>query len=182
MINIFLIMGMFTFIINGTEVKHDYLDSQINISVSNFIDEYECYQEKHYFNGEKIDVIASKLNNHLKGVLKNKGQFIVEYSLSVGMDPYLAASVMLHETGCSWNCSYLATKCYNVGGNKGTPGCNGGGYRKFSSIDEGIRFAINKLNNYYQKGYKTPKQINPFYAEDQTWYKKIDNYMNKLKY
>ena len=34
---------------------------------------------------------------------------------------------------------------------------------------------------YYQKGYKTPKQINPFYAEDQTWYQKINNYMNKLK-
>lgn len=181
MINIVIIMGMLSFLINGTEVNHDYLDSQINISVSNFIDEYETYQKKHYFNGEKKDAVASKINKHLKGVLKNKGQYIVEYSLSVGMDPYLAASVMLHETGCSWNCSYLASKCYNVGGNKGTPSCNGGSYRKFSSIEEGIKFAINKLNNYYQKGYKTPKQINPFYAEDQTWYKKIENYMNKLK-
>ena len=181
MINILLFMEIFTILFKDIETNHDYLDTQINISVSNFIDEYESYQEKNKFNGEKSEVIASKINNHLKGVLKNKGQFIVDYSLSVGMDPYLASSVMLHETGCAWNCSYLASVCYNVAGNKGSPGCNGGSYRKFNSIDEGIKFAINKLNYYYQKGYTTPKQINPFYAEDQTWYQKINNYMNKLK-
>lgn len=181
MINILLVMEIFSFLFKDVEVNHDYLDSQINISVSNFIDEYEYYQEKHYFNGEKSDVIASKINRHLKGVLKNKGEFIVEYSLSVGMDPYLATSVMLHESGCSWNCSYLARVCNNLAGNKGGPGCNGGSYRKFNTIEDGIKFAIRKLNSYYQKGYTTPKEINPFYAEDKTWYKKINNYMNKLK-
>jgi hypothetical protein len=163
------------------EINHNYLDNQINISVSNFIDEYEYYQEKHYFNGEKSDVIAEKLNKHLKGVLKDKGTFITEYSLSVGMDPYLATSVMLHETGCAWTCSKLARTCNNVGGNKGKPGCNGGSYRKFNTIEEGIKFAIDKLNSYYQKGYTTPKQINPYYAADKTWYVKINNYINKLK-
>ena len=58
------------------EINHDYLDTQINISVSNFIDEYESYQEKNKFNGEKSEVIASKINNHLKGVLK-KGDHII---------------------------------------------------------------------------------------------------------
>lgn len=179
MINIVLIMNMFSFLFR--EINHSYLDNQINISVTNFVDEYKDYQEKNYYNGEKIDVIANKLNRHLKGVLKNKGQFITEYSLSVGMDPYLATAVMLHETGCAWNCSYLSRVCNNVAGNKGNPGCNGGSYRKFDSIETGMKFAINKLNSYYQKGYKTAQQINPFYAEDKTWYKKVNNYINKLK-
>lgn len=177
----YIVLFMSVFSVFFEEINHNYLDNQIKISVSNFIDEYEYYQEKHYFNGEKSEDIAKKINKHLKGVLKNKGEFITEYSLSIGMDPYLAASVMLHETGCSWTCSKLARTCNNVGGNKGNPGCNGGSYRKFDTIEEGIKFAINKLNNYYKKGYKTPKEINPYYATDKTWYKKINNYMNKLK-
>lgn len=179
MTNIMLVMGIFSLLFR--DINHDYLDYQINISVSNFIGDYEDYQEKHYFNGEKSEDIAKKLNKHLKGVLKNKGEFITEYSLSIGMDPYIAAAVILHETGCTWNCSYLSRVCNNVAGNKGNPGCNGGSYRKFNTIEDGIKFAIKKLNSYYKKGYKTPKQINPFYAEDSTWYKKVDNYVKKLK-
>ena len=179
MTNIMLVMGIFSLLFR--DINHDYLDHQINISVSNFIGDYEDYQEKHYFNGEKSEDIAKKLNKHLKGVLKNKGEFITEYSLSIGMDPYIAAAVILHETGCTWNCSYISRVCNNVAGNKGNPGCNGGSYRKFNTIEDGIKFAIKKLNSYYKKGYTTPKQINPFYAEDSTWYKKVDNYVKKLK-
>ncbi len=97
------------------------------------------------------------------------------------MDPYLATAVMLQETGCQWTCSKLTRTCNNVGGNKGKPSCNGGSYRKFDTIEDGIKFAINKLNSYYSKGKTTPKQINPHYAEDKTWYKKVENYMKKLK-
>ena len=97
------------------------------------------------------------------------------------MDPYLATAVMLQETGCRWTCSSLTRNCYNVGGNKGKPSCNGGSYRKFSSIDEGIKFAIDKLNSYYKKGLTTPEEINPRYASDKTWYKKVNNYIKLLK-
>ena len=115
MYNIVFFMGIFSFLVN--EINHNYLDNQINISVNNFISEYETYQEENTFNGESADEIAAKLNKHLKGVLKNKGEFIVEYSMSIGMDPYLASAVMLHETGCTWNCSYLSRVCNNVAGN-----------------------------------------------------------------
>ena len=179
MYNIVFFMGIFSFLVN--EINHNYLDNQINISVNNFISEYETYQEENTFNGESADEISAKLNKHLKGVLKNKGEFIVEYSLSIGLDPYLAAAVMLHETGCTWNCSYLSRACNNVAGNKGSPSCNGGSYKKFDSLEDGMKFAMRKLNNYYKKGKTTPKQINPYYATDKTWYKKVDNYIKKLK-
>ena len=180
MINI-LVTGSIMMNIFTTDINHDYLDSQIQIGVDNFKVEYDEYQKSHYFNGEHIDVIAAKLDKYLHSTLSGKGRFIAEYSLSVGMDPYLATAVMLQETGCQWTCSKLTRSCNNVGGNKGKPSCNGGSYRKFDTIEDGIKFAINKLNSYYSKGKTTPKQINPHYAEDKTWYKKVENYMKKLK-
>ena len=99
----------------------------------------------------------------------------------MGLDPYLAAAVMLQETGCYWTCSGLVKKCNNVGGQKGRPSCNGGSYRKFSTLDDGLRFTINKLNSYYKKGKKTPKEINPYYAESKTWHTNVERYMKKLK-
>ena len=67
MTNVMLVMGIFSLLFR--DINHNYLDYQINISVSNFIGDYEDYQEKHYFNGEKSEDIAKKLNKHLKGVL-----------------------------------------------------------------------------------------------------------------
>ena len=165
-------------------INYNYLDSSIN-ETFNYISEekkeHDEYIKKNYYNGEHKDTIAKKLNKYLNSTLKGKGLFITEYSISVGMDPYLATAVMLQETGCRWTCSSLTRNCYNVGGNKGKPSCNGGSYRRFSSIDEGIKFAIDKLNSYYKKGLTTPEEINPRYASDKTWYKKVNNYIKLLK-
>lgn len=185
MVNILLILSFFDVFFNTkNEIKYDYMDTQINICVENFKEEYnnyKKYKKENTWNGESKEKIVKKINRYLNSSLKNKGDFIVSYSIKKGIDPYLVTAVMLQETGCYWNCSRLVKACGNVGGNKGKPSCNGGSYRKFSSIDEGIKFAINKLNSYYKKGLKTPKQINPKYATDKTWYKKVNNYIKKLK-
>ncbi len=191
MIKIIIIMSLFTALFDeNIEVNHDYLDTQIEISIDNIEKENKEYIEKieeekyikeHSFNGELDTVIIQKINKHLNSTMKNKGKFIVDYSLKVGLDPYLAAAVMLQESGCAWTCSYLTRVCNNVAGNKGTPSCAGGSYRKFDTIEDGIKFAINKLNKYYQKGYTTAEMINPYYAQDKTWYKKVNNYIKKLK-
>ena len=97
------------------------------------------------------------------------------------MDPYLATAVMLQETGCYWTCSYLTRVCNNVGGQKGSPSCNGGSYRRVDTLEEGLKFTINKLNSYYQNGKTTPREINPYYATDKTWYQKVERYMDKLQ-
>jgi len=180
MIKLLLIVGIFTNIFNK-DINYNYLNNQIDISVSNFEESYFLYQSTHYFNGEHVDEIVKKLNKYLNSTLDNKGEFIVDYCMEVGMDPYLATAVMLQETGCYWGCSYLTRVCNNVGGNKGSPSCNGGSYRRFDSIEEGIKFSIRKLNSYYKKGLTTAEEINPYYAEDNTWYKKVNNYIKKLK-
>ena len=181
---ILLIISIFNMFYNKQFLNYDYFDTQIQISVENIRKEnkeYQVYLKNNYYNGESKKQIAKKLNKYLNSSLKNKGEFIVDYSLKVGMDPYLATAVMLQETGCYWNCSTLTKKCNNVGGNKGTPSCNGGSYRRFSTLNDGIKFAIDKLNYYYKKGYKTAKQINPYYAADKTWYVKVNRYIKKLK-
>ena len=89
---------------------------------------------------------------------------------------------MLQETGCKWNCSYLASKCNNYGGQKGAPGCNGGSYKKFDTQEEGIKSYITNLyDNYISKGLTTPEQINKRYASDPNWSKKINRYINEIK-
>ena len=54
-------------------------------------------------------------------------------------------------------------------------------YRKFNTIEEGIKFAINKLNTYYSKGKTTTSEIGPYYASDSKWSQRVNNYINKLK-
>lgn len=162
-------------------INKDISSNIVAMQISEFEIRHESYIEKNYWENEHKDLIAKKLNKYLGSTLKGKGEYIASYSISVGMDPYLATAVILQETGCYWTCSYLTRVCNNVGGNKGNPGCNGGSYRKFDNIETGIKFSINKLNSYYQKGLTTAKEINPKYAQDKTWYKKVNNYIEKLK-
>lgn len=132
--------------------------------------------------GQTVEEIAIQLNKHLgTDMLMNKGELIASYCISLGVDPYVAAAIMLHESGCHSKCSALARKCYNVAGQKGSPSCSGS-YKGYSSIDEGIKGAINNLyKNYYSKGYNTVEKIGPRYAESNTWISKINSYVNLLK-
>lgn len=131
------------------------------------------------YDGMTLEELAAKLNRSLKGTIAGKGDLIASYSLEKGVDPYIATAIMLHETGCTWNCSNLVKKCNNVGGQKGK-GC--GSYRSFSTLEAGIKGFIDNLSkNYFSKGLDTPKEINTKYATDKTWYKKVDSYVKKIK-
>ena len=176
MINILLLFNLFRLFI--FDINYDYINTSINVSIDNFKSEYIKYNS---YKNESIDEIAKKLNKYLNSTLKNKGKYIAKYSISKGVDPYLATAIILQETGCEWKCSKLVRNCNNVGGNKGKPSCNGGSYRKFDSIEEGIKFAINNLSKYYKKGLDTPEKISPKYASDKKWPKRVNNYIKKLK-
>ena len=134
------------------------------------------------FDGLTLDELSAKLDRNLNSTISGYGRVFATKSVELGLDPYLAVAIMLHETGCKWNCSYLMRECNNVGGMKGNPGCAGGSYKRFDTLDEGIDTYLTYLyNNYYAKGYTTPEQIGPRYAASKTWASKINYYINEIK-
>ena len=135
------------------------------------------------YDGLTIEELSDKLNRNLgNDYIAGKGEFIATQCLEKGVDPYVAVAIILHETGCGTKCSNLARTCNNVGGQKGSPGCNGGSFKSFSTLDEGIIGFVNNLSkNYYAKGLNTVELIAPKYAAGNTWASKINWFVNKIK-
>lgn len=126
-----------------------------------------------------LEQLSNKLENSLNSNISGYGNFIASYSLEKGIDPYLATAIMLHETGCTWECSSLVKKCNNVGGMKGS-GCGSYGY--FNSLEEGIqRFIDNIYNNYYAYGLVNADLMGSKYAEDPDWSKKVNRHIENIK-
>ena len=129
------------------------------------------------YDGLTLDELATKLNRSLGSSLSGYGYKFASRSLELGVDPYLAVAIVLHETGCSWSCSALVQNKNNVGGMVGN-----GGYIAFASLDAGIDAFLNNLyKNYYAYGLTTPEQINKKYAASTAWASKINYYIGKIK-
>ena len=134
------------------------------------------------YDGMTLNELAEKLNRSLKSTISGTGMSFAKYAVDMGIDPYLAVAIVLHETGCNYKCSTQVRQCYNVGGMKGGPSCNGTSYKKFNSLDEGIySFMLNLKTNYYDKGLTTPEQMNKKYAASTAWAGKIHSYIKKIK-
>ena len=139
-------------------------------------------EEEIVYDGLTEQQLIDKINNFLSSDLKNKGELYVTYSLEKGVDPYLAVAISMHETGCRWGCSTLVKECNNVGGQVGGPSCNGGSYKRYDTLDEGIKgFIDNIAKNYVQKGLTTAEEMNPKYAADTKWASKVNKYIDEIK-
>lgn len=136
--------------------------------------------EKIVYGDMTLSQLSAKLNRSLKSDLSGKGNLIASYSLSKGVDPYVATAIMLVETGCnSGTCSSLVKSCNNVGGMIGS-GCNG--YMAFSDLDTGIKkFIDNLAKNYYSQGLNTPEKMNSKYAASTTWSSQVNSYIAQIK-
>lgn len=134
------------------------------------------------YDGLTMNQLADKLNRSLGSDLSGTGYTFASKSLALGIDPYMAVAIVLHETGCQWDCSYLVKACNNVGGMKGIPGCGGGAYASFSTLDQGIESYLNNLyKNYYTYGLTTPETIGPKYAASTSWSSKVNWYINAIR-
>ena len=139
----------------------------------------ETIPPKIVYDGMTMDELAAKLDRSLGSSLSGYGRTFANYSIELGMDPYLAVAIVLHETGCKWGCSNLVQTCNNIGGQKGS-GCNG--YQYFSTLEEGIKgYMDNLYYNYYAQGLTTPELMNPKYAASTTWAEKVNSYMASIK-
>ena len=134
------------------------------------------------YDGLTMNQLAEKLNRSLKSTISGKGYLIASYSLQLGIDPYMATAIILHETGCNGTCSSLVRECNNVGGQKGGPSCGGGAYKAYATLDEGIMGYLDNLyRNYYSVGLTTPETIGPKYAASTTWASQVNNYIALIR-
>ena len=166
-------------ILNASSIAQDKIDENTT-DENNEIEVEEI--DPIVYDGLTKQQLVDKLNRNLNSTLAGYGESFANYSLELGIDPYLAVAIVLHETGCSWDCSNLVKACNNVGGQKGSPSCGGGSYRSYPTLDDGIRgYMDNLYNNFYAYGLTTPEAINPKYAASTTWASKINNYIEKIK-
>lgn len=134
------------------------------------------------YDGMTMDELAAKLDRILNDNLSGKGYLYASHSLEMGVDPYLAVAISLLETGCKWTCSNLVKQCNNVGGQKGKPSCNGGSYKSYDTLDEGIiGFIDNIYYNYVAFDLHTPTEMQRKYAESTTWAGKVDAYIEQIR-
>ena len=146
------------------------------------VEENKEETKKIVYDGLTIEELTDKLNLSLNSTLSGMGHIYANYSLELGVDPYLALAISLHETGCKWTCSKLVRECNNVGGQKGSPSCNGGSYKKYDTIEEGIKGYIDNIKkNYYDYGLTTPETMNKKYAADPEWAVKVNRYIEEIK-
>lgn len=165
--------------INIEEIVNQKVES--NISIFEKLEQLkeEVIIEPKVYDNMTLDELASKIEKSLNSTISGKGYLIASYSLEKGVDPYMATAIILQETGCKWECSYLVKTCNNVGGQKGS-GC--GSYSYFNSLDEGIMAFIDNLyKNYINYGLTTPETINPKYAADQNWSVNVNKYIESIK-
>lgn len=129
-----------------------------------------------------VEELTLKLNKNLYSDLEGMGEHFARYTEETGLDPYLAVAIVNLETGCKWGCSTLARSCNNIGGIKGNPSCNGGSYKRFDTLEEGIKSYLDLVYyNYYSVGLDTAEKMNPKYAESTSWAFKVNNYYNDIK-
>ncbi len=159
------------------EIRDEY--KQISFEATR--DDQKVFKEI-VFNNMTEDELIEQINKSLSSTLTNTGEIFVRRSLELGIDPYIAVAISLYETGCKWGCSYLTRECYNIGGIKGSPGCNGGSFKRFDSLEEGINSYLNLIAGYYKNGMDTPEKMEYRYAGGSTtWASKVNAYIESIK-
>lgn len=134
------------------------------------------------YDGMTMEELSNKLNRSLSSTISGTGNIFAKKAISLGIDPYLAVAISLHETGCSWNCSNLVKQCNNVGGMKGYPTCGNSSYRYFPTLEDGInRYIDNLYYNYVALGLTTPELMNSKYASSNLWASQVNRYIDKIK-
>ncbi len=135
------------------------------------------------YEGMTLEELGEKLNHSLgTTTLSGKGYLIASKCIELGVDPYIATAIMLHETGCPNHCSKLLITCNNVGGQKGSPNCGSGSYKYYATLDDGIVGHIENLSrNYFSQGRNTIETIAPKYAESTAWPGKITWFVGKIR-
>ncbi len=139
------------------------------------------------YDNEDATVIGSKIDSYLKTEMAGKGEVISKYSIANEVNPYLVAAMILEESRCDTECSFLVKRCNNVAKmyyekDSNEVACYGGYYQKFDSLDSSIRSYIKYIkNNFYSKELTTPTSIYKEYKRDVRWAFRVSQFMEQIK-
>lgn len=153
-------------------------DTPINrYALEEILEKEQAEEEKKVYEGLTLEELGLKIDNVLNSTLEGYGTAIASLALEKGVDPVVAASIILVETGCKWTCSSLVRNANNVGGMK----ASSGRYASFATLEAGLEAFINNLaNNYYAKGLTTPEAINTKYAANPNWHNDVYYYVEAI--
>ena len=162
---------------NKTEVKESFEIAEAKSEADKKKEALEARKKEVVYENLTLGQLADKLDRSLNSTLEGQGLTFASYAVDLGVDPYLAVAIVLHETGCKWTCSGAVNNYYNVGGMMGS-----GGLLHFNSLEEGIDAYMNNLyNNYVSKGLTTADLMASKYAASPTWASKVNSYINEIK-
>lgn len=135
------------------------------------------------FDGESIEVIGKKFDNYVKKTpLEGYGEQIAKASISKGVNPYLIGAIILESSRCKTECSVIFKECNNVSGIKGSPGCFGGAYRVYNSVNDAITDIAKDIGEkFYTKEMQAPYKMYKDYGKNSSWAFKVSNYMDGIK-
>ena len=145
--------------------------------LSRYVTVEEVVEDPIVYEGLTLEELGLKIDNVLNSTLEGYGTTIASLAIDKGVDPVVAASIILVETGCKWTCSSLVRNANNVGGMK----ASSGRYATFATLEAGLEASINNLaNNYYAKGLTTPEAINAKYAANPNWHDDVYYYIEAI--
>ncbi len=135
------------------------------------------------YDGESIEKIAHKIDKYYqKTPLEGHGEHIARTSIRKGVNPYLIGGIILESTSCKTECSIIFQECNNVSKMKGEPGCFGGTYKNYSSVNDAISDLVNYISKeFYTKEMQAPYKMYKAYGKTSSWAFKISNYMDAIK-
>ncbi len=140
------------------------------------------------YEGEDAVKIGHKIDNFLKDKLEGKGEVISKYAINSKLNPYLVASMIIEESGCDSECSFLVNKCNNVAklyyneNNLAEKSCLGGYYQQFDSVDSSIRSYVRYIKeNFYDKELTNLNDIYIVYKKDVRWLFRVNQRMDNIK-
>lgn len=135
------------------------------------------------YNGESIEKIAHKIDKYCsKTPLEGHGEHIAKASIRKSVNPYLIGGIILESTSCKRECSIIFQECNNVSKMKGDPGCFGGAYKSYSSVNDAITDLVSKISkDFYTKEMQSPYKMYKSYGKSSSWAFKVSNYMDAIK-
>ena len=135
------------------------------------------------FNGESVEVIGKKIDKYCKKTpLEGYGEYIAKTSIRKSVNPYLISGIIIENSNCINECSVIFKECNNISGMKGSPGCFGGAYKQYNSLEDSITDLVNYISHdFYTPEMQSPYKMYKSYGKNSSWAFKVSNYMDIVK-